>query len=218
MHWSTKIPPIFVIIHLLVLANYSDLEVFTKPLILASILLSYVLASAKTSKTVLFAFSASLVGDVLLLFDDQFEWCFIAGLASFLSAHIAFTVAFFQYNSKPLKFSMWYIVLVALAYPVYYLLQQVQVNQPELFIPVVAYVAAIISTFIGSVVVQNQFTKSWYAVLGALYFIASDYALGYNKFVEAIPMASLLIMSTYSVAQYLLLLSFINSQNSKKVV
>lgn len=218
MHWSTKIPPLVIIIHLLILANYPALEWLTKPLILLSILLGYTLGSTQKNKYVLLAFAASLVGDVLLLFDEQYEWCFIAGLASFLSAHVAFTVAFFKAKNQAMRFSLWYLVLAAIAYPVYYLLQQVQLNQPDLFFPVMAYVAAIVSTFIGAVVVQNQFSKSWYAVAGALYFIASDYALGYNKFVAAIPMSSLLIMSTYAVAQYLLMLSFINIQTAKKVV
>jgi hypothetical protein len=41
-------------------------------------------------------------------------------------------------------------------------------------------------------------------LFGALFFVISDAALAFNKFVEPYPFAGILIMSTYMIAQYLI--------------
>ena len=50
-------------------------------------------------------------------------------------------------------------------------------------------------------------TTVWAAALGAGLFFVSDLAIGWSRFVADFPRSPLVIMSTYHVAQFLLVLS-----------
>jgi uncharacterized membrane protein YhhN len=154
----------------------------------------------------LVAMLASWLGDVLLLGGDQ-PGLFMAGLAAFLTAQLAYAVTFSlsREKQKGLVISKpWYALpVLALAGAVYFYLYP---HLGEMSIPVSIYVLAI-SSMVLSAVNRLQWAgeKSGpWVLLGALSFLLSDALLAVNKFVDPVPLAGLWIMLTYITAQYLI--------------
>lgn len=145
-------------------------------------------------------------GDVIL--DLSFKGAFIAGLASFLTAHICYVFVFalhFQLQKKLLLVSLAGIVFPA-AMAVF-----LWPHLGELKLPVAVYVTAIASMFLTSVN-RSQINSS--LIFGALFFVLSDSVLALNKFYAPIPAARYAIMATYYLAQYLIVTGLIDEQDS----
>ena len=57
---------------------------------------------------------------------------------------------------------------------------------------------------------------SYYLVLcGAVFFIVSDSLIAIDKFYSEIPLADILIMATYAIAQYLIVLGLLKTETSR---
>jgi uncharacterized membrane protein YhhN len=69
----------------------------------------------------------------------------------------------------------------------------------------------------GLMALQSSLPMRW-AVLGAVLFIISDSLIAVNKFIYAFPFDSYLIMSSYYVAQFMLVTGILNSLNRNKDV
>ncbi|MFC2176978.1 lysoplasmalogenase [Actinomycetota bacterium] len=144
----------------------------------------------------------SLAGDVFLMLEpDQF----IAGLASFLAAHLAYIIGLVLAGFGPIA------VLVALAaaialFPVIGrpILAGARAADDRLAMPVAAYIAVI-----SAMVVAAAATTTLLAVAGATSFFGSDAVLGWNRFVKGIPRGRLITMITYHTGQTLLVLSLV---------
>jgi uncharacterized membrane protein YhhN len=78
----------------------------------------------------------------------------------------------------------------------------------NLQLAVVAYLIAIVT--MGLFAFQSSLPMRW-AVLGAVLFIISDSFIAINKFIYPIPYESYWIMSSYYVAQFMLVKGFIIS-------
>lgn len=144
----------------------------------------------------------SLAGDVFLMWPER---AFVAGLASFLVAHLIYVVAFTQglgFNAP---------VWVALVFGAGGLggLALMWRGAGALRIPVLCYVAAITAMVIQAVAraLSLDTTLACYAALGAVLFMVSDFTLGYNKFVKSFPAAEALLLTTYFAGQALIALS-----------
>ena len=147
-----------------------------------------------------------LGSDVVLEFEARSELAFIAGLASFLLAHVCYIVFFFararRWPVTPLLF-----VAVGAAFLLSTLLPHVARRQADLLAPVCVYCAAIAVMAYAAIS-----SGSALATAGALVFVVSDFALAYDKFAPA-PLAwwwqpRLIVMVTYYVAQLLITASF----------
>lgn len=138
----------------------------------------------------------SLAGDVFLMLPRD---AFVPGLASFLLAHLAYIVGLAREADEPsLLVAVPVIVAVAVGRPV------VRATELALRGPVLAYMAVI--TTMACVAAA---TGDWRAAVGAVVFMASDSMIAWNRFVRPFPYARLAIMSTYHVAQALLVLSLL---------
>ena len=142
----------------------------------------------------------SMLGDVFLMLPRD---GFVAGLASFLLAHIAYVVGLRLHGGSA---SSWAIaagavlaVDVVLARPV---LVAVRRRHPELVVPVVAYVV-VISTMVAAAVA----TGVALAIAGAVLFFASDTLIAWTRFVRPRPWMPLAIIVTYHAGQTGLVLS-----------
>jgi uncharacterized membrane protein YhhN len=145
----------------------------------------------------------SLAGDVFLMLPRDL---FVAGLASFFAAHVAYVVAFVIDGQEPaLLLAGLVVVAVGMAVVGRRLVGAVKAGPtPQLAGPVVAYVtviSAMVATAIGS--------GNPVAIAGALSFYASDALLGWNRFARPFPHARLAVMVTYHVGQGLLVLSLL---------
>lgn len=143
-------------------------------------------------------------GDVIL--DLNFKGAFIAGLASFLTAHVCYVIVFalhLEFQKKLLLVS-----LAGIAFPAA-MAAFLWPHLGELKLPVAVYVTAIASMFLTSV---NRSNINSSVISGAMFFVISDSVLALNKFYAPIPAARYAIMATYYLAQYLIVTGLVDEQ------
>lgn len=137
----------------------------------------------------------SLAGDVFLMLPRE---RFVAGLASFLLAHLAYVVGLgLAHESWPLTVLGLVVVLVAMAFVGRNVVGAVAAgDEPAFKAPVLAYM-----TVISAMVVVAFGTASPIAIGGALLFYVSDAVLAWNKFVKPFRAGRLTVMVTYHLGQ-----------------
>jgi uncharacterized membrane protein YhhN len=140
----------------------------------------------------------SLIGDVLLIYDKFF----LFGLVSFLLAHLCYIAAFWH-----TPFSV--LAVLPFAFYILLFLGVLWNSLGQMKIPVIIY--AVVIALMGWLAVsrftiQNQ-TPALLSMIGALFFIASDSVLAYDRFKQQFHSARLLVLSTYFFAQLLIALS-----------
>jgi uncharacterized membrane protein YhhN len=137
----------------------------------------------------------SLLGDVFLLMDER--W-FVAGLGSFLLAHIAYVVALqLAPTSVPWTLVGLAVVVVSVALVGRRVVSAVAGGDHRAMVgPVTAYLLVI-----SAMVVSAFGTGSARAVGGASLFYASDATLAWNRFVEQRRHGHIAVMVTYHVGQ-----------------
>jgi len=200
-----------IITSLLIISSYvlniKEIEMFTKPL-LVPILIYYVYKSSigKVSVRILLlavALIFSWLGDVTLMFQANPTY-FLLGIGFFLIAQLIYIIVLFKSNYSTPNFSLTKI-LPFIIYAVV-LFQLLLPNAGEFKIPILVY-GIIITVMAGMASLRkNQTTNESYklGLFGSILFVLSDSILAINKFYLDIPLAGVLIMSTYIVAQYLL--------------
>jgi uncharacterized membrane protein YhhN len=139
----------------------------------------------------------SLLGDVFLMLPRD---AFVPGLASFLFAHVAYIggLRLESGDAQPILVGMVIGAVVAVARRVLR-----AVDRP-LLVPVAVYMVVI--TAMGLYAVNSG---DWRAAVGAVLFMASDSLIAWNRFVAPLRYARPTIMSTYHLAQALLVLSLL---------
>lgn len=141
----------------------------------------------------LLALLLSLGGDIALMFPGN-RW-FVAGLSSFLLAHIAFLFAFFE-GAPALTVPLWCSVFVVFGLAFFgWLLPRTG----PLMLPVIVYGAVLIGMAVGASARWTALgdTRSLLLLIGALLFVLSDSALAVRQFNGMYRGAQPLILSTY---------------------
>jgi uncharacterized membrane protein YhhN len=151
---------------------------------------------------ILIGLGLSLVGDVFLMLPRE---RFVAGLVSFLLAHIFFIVAFTA-NGGP--FWNWFYLAPVFVY--FALLSNILLKHTgKMTLPVLVY-SLVILFFVwqaaGRYDVQPTVSAA-YGFYGAVLFALSDSLLAYNKFVKTLKAAPALVMVLYWGALYFIALS-----------
>jgi uncharacterized membrane protein YhhN len=178
-------------------------EWVSKPLVLALLVVTAWLGGATGSAAgwwLLVALGLSLLGDVALLSDTPAR--FVAGLASFLVAHVAFVVAFAHLGMPRADLALVGLALVvALAAVVGRRVVPAAWREggPALGGAVTAYMGVI-----GVMVVGAWATGHLLLALGASVFMVSDAVLAMDRFVHERRFGALAVMVTYHLAQVLL--------------
>lgn len=190
----------------LITAGKEDFRWMTKPGIVA-VLLAIFLLLKKNVKTRyrlpwMLALFFSLVGDVFLMLSS--DGAFLGGLVSFLLAHLAYIVLFVrlpaivQGSRRNLLIASF---LTGGAFLLFYAL--IVRHSGEMYAAVLCYSVVILVMWMAA------FTKSYQVkppnrllVAGAAMFVISDAILGYNLFVSSGLGLNILVMLTYSLAQY----------------
>ena len=139
-------------------------------------------------------------GDLLLAFDE-----FIFGVAAFLLAQLSYAWLFRHHWQG--FYNRWHISVLLLIYMLV-IMWWLLPNLGNLQFAVVAYLIAIAT--MGLFAFQSSLPMRW-AVLGAILFIISDSFIAINKFISPIPYESYWIMSSYYMAQFMLVTGFLNS-------
>lgn len=139
-------------------------------------------------------------GDLLLAFDE-----FIFGVAAFLLAQLSYAWLFRHHWQG--FYNRWHLSVLLLIYMLV-IMWWLLPNLGNLQFAVVAYLIAIAT--MGLFAFQSSLPMRW-AVLGAILFIISDSFIAINKFISPIPYESYWIMSSYYMAQFMLVTGFLNS-------
>jgi len=192
---------------LLIVLDYATITRFLKPFLMPLLFLYvYYQEAFSTKKLLLLGLTFSWIGDILLLFATKGELFFIAGLLSFLTAHVFYIYLFSKLRTteaykKNLVFWAGFIMIVL------YLQSLLALLLPKLGtlkIPVSVY-AVTISVMLAfawrGYFSWNPSTR-FFILFGAMAFVASDSLLAINKFYSPFENASFLIMATYLAAQY----------------
>ena len=185
--------------------NLAQLRWFTKPLLMP--LLMFVVftnrLSIKFFKLFLVALFLSWMGDVLL----QMKGMFIAGLLSFLLAHVVYIVYFLKIQPQKKGLIQWQPLI---GVPVLvYILMFFYLLYPfldALKIPVTVYGITIGIMLLMAINTKRKVNDNASTLFfnGALQFVISDSLLAVNLFAHHSMILSLCVMLTYASAQWLL--------------
>ncbi|WP_343823243.1 lysoplasmalogenase [Psychrosphaera haliotis] len=153
------------------------------------------------------AFSAA--GDILLALPINNS--FVFGLSAFFVAHVFYLFLICHYkkltfaaNKMTLSFVTYFIVMMAFVLP----------KTDTLLIPVLFYMLVIFAMAMSTLGLKNQ---NPLITLGALTFVVSDSIIAINKFVVTVPAEGLSIMTTYYLAQVLLVMGFVKGQKKARI-
>ena len=160
----------------------------------------------------LVALGLSLAGDVFLMLPQDL---FVAGLGSFLLAHVAYVVAFNRTAPPEPLTAVATVAVAAVAVPLFLRMRRGMLDkgQGEFQAPVAVYVLAIGAMVVSAVATAGR--SGWpagnsaAAIAGALLFMASDSMIGWSRFVEDFPRSGLAIIVTYHLGQALLVLGLL---------
>ena len=153
----------------------------------------------------------SLAGDVLLMLPSD---RFVAGLATFLVAHLLYIHAFTRTGFR----ATWWLVVPFALYAAALLRVLLPHLDPGLKVPVIVYAAALAvmawqaceraaAATPGSAAARTAAAGAMLAAAGAVLFVASDSALAVNRFVRHFRRADAVVLATYFAAQTLIALS-----------
>jgi uncharacterized membrane protein YhhN len=198
--------------------NWKKTEIIAKPLTMV-LLFSYLALAAGFSCTPLIYFGLalffSLGGDIFLLVSNASasnRW-FLAGLAAFLLAHVAYIIALNTPFGKPSPF--WVVVIaILLAIMVGLVLRHIIAGLRAqgllgLVVPVWAYGTVItlmlLSAFLTFFRGGWRLSAAGLVSLGAILFFSSDVILAWNKFVRPVTNGRVLNMAAYHLGQIALI-------------
>lgn len=143
----------------------------------------------------------SLVGDVFLMLPSQ-RW-FPAGLGGFLVAQVCYGVGFLSTRTS----TAWLLAGVVVMFTVMLAIGPTIVSYAWREQQVLGVAVAMYMMAISFMAVAAFSTGSIVAVVGALLFVASDATIGFTAFVQPVRHQRMIIMTTYHVAQVLIVLS-----------
>jgi uncharacterized membrane protein YhhN len=186
-------------------------EMYVKPLIcisLAIYLYTKVNMNAGFNRFIFFSLVLSLIGDCFLLFVSYNALFFICGLIAFLIAHILYTFAFFRDFKNDPEGSKRYGHLMLFIMGVFSLSYYSWIRDylGDLRIPVMAYMFVISIMVIMAAYRYLRVNALSFNLIyaGAIFFVMSDSALAFNKFVSPFNYAGIVIIGTYMLAQFLI--------------
>ncbi|WP_255637098.1 lysoplasmalogenase [Dyadobacter sp. NIV53] len=192
----------------------------TKPLIMVSVIIySFQTKTQRKVRGLLF-FNAglffALFGDIFLMIQE--EDLFIPGLASFLSMQILYAYAFYLDNPLKLTSKFAYIRLAPfLLFAItFYIILQPYLTGIVIKIAVAIYALGIASMAWMSFLRKNKVSNGSFLMVvnGAILFLISDSVIAVDKFITAIPLNTVWVMSTYCFAQYLIAIGYLKTKQT----
>ncbi|HLO43500.1 MAG TPA: lysoplasmalogenase [Leadbetterella sp.] len=180
--------------------DQSGMVKLTKPLLMP-ILMFMAFQMGLKARNLYLALFFSLLGDIFLMFGGEIY--FMMGLGSFLIAHLFYIWLFksdFQFN--------WLRALPFLIITSSYFLFIKSGIEQNLLLPVAIY--CLVITFMGIFAASRKTKQYSYFIvlLGSILFIISDSLIAFNKFYAPLRLSSLWVMSTYGLAQFLIVLGW----------
>lgn len=223
---------IFLIVFLLVSAGelYSQvvetewLHHLCKPLILLSLggYYWFSLERSLRSMIIVAAIVFSFLGDSFLMYEALNPLYFMLGLASFLVAHIFYSMGYARHMNMGEHNQLQKVQKVRMSFPVILagtgLVVVLYPSLGELRIPVIIYALVLMIMVLNAIFRYHRTTSKsfWLVSVGAVFFMISDSVLAINRFLNPVTGAGIIIMTTYIAAQYLIIEGLIDHQQKSK--
>ncbi|HEY5367931.1 MAG TPA: lysoplasmalogenase [Hanamia sp.] len=200
-------------------AEYIDsnvLRTFSKPLIVV-ILTAWIYISTKLStpfhKSIFIGLVFAWIGDVLLMIQKINSSFFILGLIAFLLCHAfyirAFTLDFKSKAAQKNPFLIWAIIVFAAFCAALFIYLRPHLGTMQIPVLIYAIIISVMAMMAVSRFGRVDLFSFEIIFYGAILFLFSDSMLAYNKFVQHLPNAGLIIMASYMLAQYFIVLGSI---------
>ncbi|WP_222842166.1 lysoplasmalogenase [Endozoicomonas montiporae] len=181
------------------LSGYAGAGIKALPIVLL-ILLAFRQLTGVWRNAMLAALLFSAGGDVLLALDGGSGDLFIAGLGSFLIAQLTYAGLFWTHRvsgTRRIGLAIFAFVFISVAGMV------VVPYTGDMQAPVMAYILAIGAMLMGAALCDRPVNRLF---LGALLFAVSDLVIAVNKFIMPFAWAGVVIMVTYYMAQYFIVM------------
>ncbi|MES2829408.1 MAG: lysoplasmalogenase [Bacteroidota bacterium] len=195
--------------------NLQTLVLLVKPFItlsLAVALWAYTKLKGKFHKRIFIGLILSLTGDCLLMLSH--ERLFLYGLLAFFLCHSSYVRAFYlDFRSAPeldKKNARITVIIGAMMCTSFFFFIRPYLGNMR--VPVLAY--CLVITFMGMMAAfrNKRVNKTSFQLImiGALFFYLSDFLLVVNRFVNPFERAHVVIISTYMLAQYFIVIGAID--------
>jgi len=198
------------------------LHYVSKPLLVIFLAVYFYQSVPSINKTFLFALVFCWLGDVFLMFEQYNGLFFMAGLGSFLAAHLFLILSYRQFSFANDEFKG--TQRVRLSFPFILIGSGLAVilfpRLGELKIPVAVYAMVLTLMVVQSIfrLGRTNAKSFWLVFFGATLFMLSDSLLAINKFYQPILFAGVWVMSSYIAAVYLIVQGVIAHSEKPSVV
>lgn len=187
------------------------IEYILKPLVLALLVAVAATADLGAAKPwVVAALVLGLLGDIGLMLsrDGRTDPPFVLGLGAFLIGHLCYIIAFARVGLNGLELVAGLLVVAGVAgLTLPQVLRGAARSAGRPFAYVVAGYAAVLS----AMTVLAVGTGIVVTAIGGVLFLVSDTAIARERFVERLPYGSVVVIVTYHLAQFLILIGLIRS-------
>lgn len=201
---------LFALLDLIACATGNDsMRYVTKPLLMPALAFYFYRSVPVTplNRYVFMALLLSFLGDTLLMFSSLSATFFILGLTSFLLAHLVYVVinmSAVNVAGQGLKPQWQDLPFLLYGFVIFAFLKG---GLGDMYFPALAYTVVIC---IVGLTARKRWKRTdnqsfWLVMSGAIAFLLSDSLLAINKFLEPLPQPDLLVMSTYVLAQFLII-------------
>jgi uncharacterized membrane protein YhhN len=168
---------------------------------------------------VVLAFFFSWAGDLLLMFGWKSEMFFFAGVGGFFLSQVTYIQVFRKFGisngkgliaRKPLMILPFLIYFVCIFLYLYPSISGVMI--PVVALYAISLIGMSVAAFNRNGLVDKQ--SFWLLFGGSLFFVTSDSLLAINKFAIPIPNEGFFVMSTYMLAQYLIMMGLLKGEKT----
>jgi uncharacterized membrane protein YhhN len=214
---------IYLIVFLIqIYAEYIDSATWrtiSKPLIVV-VLMVWIYLTTRLStpfhKSIFAGLIFAWIGDVLLMMQQVNSSFFIFGLIAFLLCHAfyirAFTLDFKLKSTQKNPFLIWAIIVFTVFCAGLFFYMRPHLGAMQIPVLIYAIVISIMAMMAVSRFGRVNLFSFEIVFYGAVLFLFSDSMLAYNKFVQPLPNASLIIMASYMLAQYFIVFGSIEKK------
>lgn len=196
--------------------NYGAIEYFVKPLLMIWIVVYYYINTREFGKSlfIYLAFLFSWIGDLFLMVSGPNEMFFYAGVGGFFLAQLSYIRSFLNVTSAGKRGFIAGNPLISVPFIIYVagILYLILGGMKGVMVPIIIiYAVSLISMSIAALNRKSLVNSDSFRLVfaGSILFVISDSMLALNKFYTDLPRSSFLIMLTYFVAQYLIMMGLI---------
>jgi len=153
-------------------------------------------------------------GDVLLEVPTQYADLFVPGLGCFLLGHVMYLLVFFLTPGGNFILRKGSIFLAPVLLYGVLLVCWLYDGLGDMKLPVIAYAVVILTMLAGAINRKEKVNSISYILVlaGAILFVLSDSAIAINKFGHNFTGSSIVVMTTYLAAQYLIVTGYIKQE------